>query len=256
MALAAFHAIARRPSLALVAVGIALSSPSLQLPPAVYLIGDSTMAERADSTTNPERGWGMALAPLLVDGVAVHNAARNGRSTKSFIAEGRWQAVLDAVHAGDVVIIQFGHNDAKQEDSTRYASADGAYRANLERFVRESRDKGAVPVLATSIVRRKFDQGGRLEDTHGRYPVVTREVARALAVPLLDLQAASAELVARAGPEHSKALYSWTRPQEFAMYPDGHQDDTHLSWSGAARIAELATKQLKRAGGRLGALVR
>lgn len=145
----------------------------------------------------------------------------------------------------DVVIIQFGHNDEKSEDSTRFADADGAYRANLRRFVRETRARGATAVLATPIVRRKFDVTGALQDTHGRYPAVVREVAAELSVPLLDLEQSSGALVRGSGAEGSKRLFVHTRPGEFAMYPDGRADDTHLSADGARAIAELAVVSLR-----------
>ncbi len=237
---------------ALVATTLLIRQPQ----PAVWMIGDSTMADRKTPDTTMERGWGTMLAPLLREGVEVRNRAVNGRSTKSFLDEGRWRAVLDSLQAGDVVVIQFGHNDEKREDSTRYAAADGAYRQNLERFVREARARGAIPMLATSIVRRSFDNSGVLRETHGRYPVVTREVAAAQSVPLLDLEQASRSVVSRLGSEAAKSLYAWSLPGERAIYPDGHQDDTHLSDAGARRIAELAVLQWRALGGRLGALVR
>ena len=164
--------------------------------------------------------------------------------------------MVDSLRAGDVVVIQFGHNDEKREDSTRFADADGAYRQNLERFVRETRARGATPILATSIVRRSFDSTGALRDTHGRYPVVTRELAKAESVPLIDLEKASRALLSQLGPEPAKALYAWSRPGERAIYPDGHQDDTHLSDAGAHRIAELAVLQWRTFRGNLGAFVR
>jgi lysophospholipase L1-like esterase len=214
----------------------------------VYMIGDSTMADRPHPVINPYRGWGQLLPSFFDSTVTVHNTAVNGRSTKSFIDEGRWSAVLAQLHAGDYVIIQFGHNDEKREDSTRYTEPNTSYRANLERFVRETRAKGATPILATSIVRRKFDSAGVLEDTHGAYPVVTREVARALDVPLLDLQQGTAWLVSAYGPERSKLLYAWVAPGTNTMYPKGLQDDTHLTELGATEVARLAAMALRATG--------
>lgn len=216
--------------------------------PTVWMIGDSTMADKPNPALNPERGWGQSLPPLLKDGVIVRNMAVNGRSTKSFIDEGKWATVERQVKAGDIVIIQFGHNDEKQEDSTRYADADGAYRANLERFVRESRATGAVPILCTSIARRKFDAVGVLTNTHGRYPIVTREVAAAMNVPLLDMELGTSRLITGAGVDGSKALFVWTRQGEFPSYPASRQDDTHLSPAGAGRVAQIAVEQLRALG--------
>jgi DNA sulfur modification protein DndE len=133
----------------------------------VHMIGDSTMANRPTPEKNPERGWGQNFQQFFDDQVVIDNHALNGRSTKSFIAEGHWAPVIDALQPGDYLIIQFGHNDEKKEDSARYAPARTDYRANLARFVAEARAKGATPILCTPIVRRKFNAAGKLEPTHG-----------------------------------------------------------------------------------------
>ncbi len=229
-------------ALALAAIVGAIAEPTV----GIYLVGDSTMADKPTPETNPERGWGQLLPNFFDEHVAIHNHAVNGRSTKSFIDEGKWGAVEHALKPGDYVFIQFGHNDEKIEDSARYAAPYTAYRRNLERFVAETRAKGATPVLFTPIVRRKFNAQGTLEDTHGAYPLVVREVARDLNVAFVDLQASTEDLVRSAGPESSKKLYVWVAPGESKMYPDGHQDDTHLSVLGATRVAGLAAAAIAR----------
>lgn len=214
----------------------------------VFMIGDSTMADRPTPEQNPYRGWGQLLPRFFDSTVTVRNFAVNGRSTKSFIDQGRWAAVLGQLRPGDYVIIQFGHNDEKKEDSTRYTDPATSYQRNLERFVTESRAKGATPILCTSIVRRKFDPSGALVDTHGAYPQATREVARALDVPLVDLQKRTAELVSQAGPAGSKALFVWVAPGAWPMYPKGVEDDTHLSLAGATAVARLAAIGIRATG--------
>lgn len=214
----------------------------------VYMIGDSTMADRPTPEKNPYRGWGQLLPTFFDDSVVVHNFAVNGRSTKSFIDEGRWTAVSAQLHRGDYVIIQFGHNDEKKEDSTRYTDPQGSYRRNLERFVKESRDKGAIPMLFTSIVRRSFDANGALKATHGDYPQATRDVARALNVPVIDLEKTTGALVSSYGPEKSKLLYGYVDAGKNEMYPDGLKDDTHLSLAGATAVAKLAAEGIRAAG--------
>jgi DNA sulfur modification protein DndE len=214
----------------------------------VFMIGDSTMADRPHPEINPYRGWGQLLPAFFDSTVTVRNFAVNGRSTRSFIDEGRWTTVLGELHPGDYVIIQFGHNDEKREDSTRFTDPGTSYRANLERFVRETRAKGAVPILATSIVRRKFDATGKLEDTHGAYPEVTRDVARAMQVPLLDLQQGTAWLTQSYGPERSKELFAWIPAGTNTMYPQGLQDDTHLTLRGAREVARLAAVAIRATG--------
>jgi lysophospholipase L1-like esterase len=215
---------------------------------AVFLIGDSTMSDKPDPESNPERGWGQMLPHLFDDFIDVRNHACDGSSTKSFLDEGRWDCVLREMEPGDYVFIQFGHMDQKIADPSRFAAADGTYALNLRRFVTESRARRAFPVLFSSIVRRRFDPLGMLTDTHGDYPRAARAVATELEVPFVDLHELSRELVSQHGPEDSKRLFVWTRPGEFPMYPAGQQDDTHLSVVGATEVARLAVQALRDAG--------
>jgi lysophospholipase L1-like esterase len=213
----------------------------------VHLIGDSTMADKPLLPANPERGWGQLLPIYFNDNVKVVNYAMNGRSSKSFIDEGRWKKVVAALKPGDYVIIQFGHNDEKDKDPKRYTQAFGSYQTNLLLFIRESREHQATPILATPIARRKFAAAGQLTDTHGDYPKAMREVAQREKVALLDLNTRSMELLAKLGPEPSKRLFDWMAPGEFDRYPKGLSDDTHLNAFGACRICDLATEEMKTA---------
>jgi DNA sulfur modification protein DndE len=215
-----------------------------QRPLCLYLMGDSTMADKPVAD-NPERGWGQLLPQFFNDKLTVHNHARNGRSTKSFINEGRWQAVYDSLQAGDYVLIQFGHNDQKESDSTRYADPYGAYNNNLRLFVEKIRSKGARPVLLTPIVRRRFDDKGNFTESHGVYPDVVRDVARQLNVPLIDHYKLSRELVVIAGAENSKKIYLWVEPGQYSLFPQGKQDNTHFTEYGAVQMAALVVGQLK-----------
>lgn len=206
----------------------------------VFTIGDSTMANKKAEVA-PETGWCQVFPAFVDQTVEVKNRAVNGRSTKSFINEGRWKSVLDSLHAGDYVFIQFGHNDAKIQDTTRFTDPFTTYRKNLERFVLETRDKGATPILFTSIVRRKFENGF-LTDTHGNYLVVVRQVATEMNVPIIDLQLLTAGAVTALGDEASKNIYLWTPSTE--KFPEGRKDDTHLNVEGATLVARLAAQQL------------
>ena len=220
-----------------------LACLSLQRAVTVHTIGDSTMADKK-AEVYPETGWGQALPAFFNRKVTVRNYAVNGRSTKSFIAEGRWQTVLDNLKPGDYVFIQFGHNDQKIQDPVRYATPFDGYQRNLERFVHEAREKQAIPILFTPIVRRKFDPSGKLIDTHGDYPAAVKQVAAGMQVPLIDLQQKTAELVQSLGDEPSKKIYLWTGPTE--KFPKERNDDTHLSVEGAAAVARLAVAELQR----------
>ncbi|NIG55521.1 glycosyl hydrolase family 28 protein [Chitinophaga sp. Cy-1792] len=205
--------------------------------PTIFLIGDSTMANKP-LEDNPERGWGQLFPKFFEDGTDIRNFAVNGRSTKSFIDEHRWDTVLSQLKSGDYVFIQFGHNDAKKEDSTRFAAPFGAYKTNLERFVKEARAKGAIPVLITPVTRRKFEKG-QLVDTHGDYPVVVRNVAKAMSVPLIDLQKSSFDMVNAMGDSASVKMYKTIPAGHYKSLPEGFKDNTHFTEYGATKIAAL-----------------
>ena len=211
--------------------------------PRAFLIGDSTMANKPLDL--PERGWGMALGQFLVDPTMVHNHAMNGRSTKSFIDEGRWEKVVTALQPGDFVIIQFAHNDEKKEDPKRYADPATLFRDNLRRFIREARAKQASPILATPVCRRKFDSAGKLVDTHGAYPAAVRAVAKEENVPLIDLERTTATWLQAAGDAPSRKFFMWVEPGAHPKIPDGRKDDTHFVEAGAVKVAELAAAEIR-----------
>jgi lysophospholipase L1-like esterase len=211
--------------------------------PQVFMIGDSTMANKPLDL--PERGWGMVLGQFFVDPAMVHNHAVNGRSTKSFIDEGRWDKVLAELKAGDFVIIQFGHNDEKVENPKVGTDAATTFRDNLRRFVRETRAKNATPILATPVCRRKFDATGKLVPTHGAYPDALRAVAKEEKVPLLELEKATAKWLQETGDEPSRKFFMWIEPGKYEKIPDGRKDDTHFVEAGATHVAGLAVAQMR-----------
>jgi lysophospholipase L1-like esterase len=212
----------------------------------IHAIGDSTMANKPNPEENPERGWVQMFSGFLTNSVTVKNHAINGRSTRSFINEKRWDSVYHHLKKGDYVFIQFGHNDQKANDPHRYTNPHTAYRQNLMRFIKESRDKEAIPVLFTSIVRRNFNEHGTLVDTHGAYPQEARLVAQELDVPLIDLQYLTEKMEESFGVEASKKLHLHYQPHEIPFYPEGKVDDTHLSILGATEVAKLAIMELER----------
>lgn len=219
-------------------------SVSAQEKPTLYLIGDSTMSDKKDPDRNPEHGWGQMLPELMTSEINIENHAVNGRSTRSFIAEGRWEEVENELKPGDFVFIQFGHNDQKFKDPERYTNPYTQYRANLEKFVQETRAKGATPILFSSIVRRNFNESGVLVDTHGEYPLVARMVANDLEVPFIDLQLLTEQMEIAYGPEDSKVLHLHLEPGENDYEPEGVEDDTHLSEKGANLVASLALQEI------------
>ena len=211
----------------------------------VHMIGDSTMANKPVIPANPERGWGQMFHMYFKDSVRVENYAQNGRSSKTFIAEGRWDKVVAAFKPGDFVIIQFGHNDEKTNDVNRGTAPFGEYTTNLVRFIREAREHKATPILATPVARRKFDEAGMLTNSHGVYPEAVRKVAEAEKVPLLELCTATENLLRQLGPESSKRLFDWIPAKEFAAASKALEDDTHFNAYGASRVCDLAVVEIE-----------
>lgn len=212
----------------------------------IYTIGDSTMADKKNPEINPEYGWGQVLPHFFNADVKIDNRAVNGRSTRSFINENRWDSIYKNLKAGDYVFIQFGHNDQKINDSKRYTNSHTAYHYNLIKFVLEAREKGATPVLFTSIARRNFNEYGTLVDTHGTYPLEVRLVSQEFQVPFIDLLYLTENLEESYGIEGSKNLHLHFEPGENPYYKEGKHDDTHLSKLGATEVAKLAVEEIKK----------
>src|SRR6266536_3167260 len=171
----------------------------------IFIAGDSTAANK-EVKAFPETGWGMPFAYFFDSTVTVDNRAKNGRSTRTFISEGLWQKLIDDVHEGDYVLIQFGHNDEAKEKLERYTTPE-EYKINLSKFIAESRNKNAIPVLLTPVSRRQFDSAGRVKETHKIYSPMVREVAKQYNVPLIDMDEKSKVLMQKFGAENSKLLF-------------------------------------------------
>ncbi|MCX4557000.1 rhamnogalacturonan acetylesterase [Streptomyces sp. 2-1] len=230
-------------ALAAVPLAVAATGPAAAASPqgrprerTLYIAGDSTAAQKyADAA--PETGWGMALPFFLRERLAVANHAVNGRSSKSFIDEGRLDVILAAIRPGDLLLIQFGHNDSKVADPTRYTEPWTTYQDYLRQYVDGARARGARPVLATSVERRKFDADGNAVGTHGEYPAAVRALSAEEGVALLDIQALSIALWQRLGVEETKKYFNWTATE---------QDNTHFNPPGAIAVARMVGAELLR----------
>lgn len=208
----------------------------------IFLAGDSTMQTYKEDET-PMRGWGQYLDRFFNDELSVVNKAIGGRSSRTFIEEERWKGIVDQLQKGDFVFIQFGHNDGSSKPE-RYTSPDD-YRKNLIKFVQDVRTREANPVLLTSISMRVFEDDGKVRNGLGDYPAITREVARELKVPLIDLNRKTTEYLELVGEEESKKLYMWLQPGQHPKYPEGLQDNTHLQEPGALKVAEMTVEGIK-----------
>ena len=208
----------------------------------IFLAGDSTIAIK-DIKVYPETGWGMPFVYFWDSSVTVVNRARNGRSTKTFLSEGLWKSIMDETTEGDFIIIQFGHNDAAVDKKERYATPD-TFKMNLTRFIQETREKKATPILLTPVSRRKFDKDGKAVETHKEYAALTKEVAIEQNALFIDLDEKSRALYQQFGEEKSKLLFLQLQAGEHPNYPDGRNDNTHFSELGARLIAQIVLKEL------------
>ena len=208
----------------------------------VYLIGDSTMSIKK-TEAYPETGWGMPFKYFFDSTVVVDNRAMNGRSTRTFISENRWQSVADNLKDGDYVFIQFGHNDESKEKTDRYTTPE-QYKSNLVKFITETRTKKANPILLTPVSRRKF-KDGKAQETHAEYSPLVIEVAKQYNVSLIDLDAKSIELLQKLGEEQSKLLFLQLAAGEHPNYPEGKNDNTHFNELGARLIAQIVLGEVK-----------
>jgi len=209
----------------------------------IFMAGDSTMANK-EVKAYPETGWGMPFSYFFDSTVTVDNRAKNGRSTRTFISEGLWQKLIDDVHEDDYVFIQFGHNDELKEKTDRYTPP-GDYKTNLAKFITETRNKKANPVLLTPVTRRQFDSTGHIKETHQIYSGLVREIAKQYNIPLIDIDEKSKALLQQFGADNSKWLFMQLEPAENPNYPDGRNDNTHFNELGARLIAQLVLKEIK-----------
>lgn len=211
----------------------------------IYLIGDSTMCEYEPQRA-PLTGWGMPFKYFFDSTVVVDNRAKGGRSTRTFLNEGRLQPIADSLQEGDYVLMQFGHNDEAKEEKykDRYTPVPD-YKTNLIKFITETRAKKATPVIITPVSRMRFDKDGRQQETHTEYTAACYQVAKQYNVPLIDLDKRSRELFQQLGPENAKLLFMQLEPGENPSYPEGQKDNTHFNAYGARRIAELVLQQIQ-----------
>lgn len=220
----------------------------------IFWAGDSTVRQNSIASY-PQTGIGQEMIRYIrpVD-VQIQNHAENGRSTKSFIDEGRLEVIARRIGPGDFLFIQFGHNDEKPEDPTRYASPDKGYPENLEIFVRTAREKGAIPVIITPLTRyNRSDPAAKY--THDRWADAARKTAARLDVALVDLTALSEQLVDALGEEARVRFYMNLPAGAFENYPEGRADNTHLQPEGARVFAGLIARRLWELGGPYAALL-
>lgn len=230
----------------------------------VWLIGDSTMADYSleddyETKGYPVTGWGQVFQPFLVpdslknlrhlietDSAVVDDRARGGRSTRTFFQEGRWRAVYEEMEAGDLALIQFGHNDAAESKPARYVNIEG-YKEFLRLFVYQTRQKEGIPILLTPVARNYPWENGHLENVHGGYPDAMKEVAEEMDVLLIDLNQLSMDHFSKMGRDYVTEFYFMNLPAGiYEAYPEGADDNTHFQPEGAKAVAALVYLGLKK----------
>lgn len=230
-------------------------------PVTVYLVGDSTMADYSNNydegkdymkTRYPVTGWGQVFQQFLVsdslhkvkgiiksDSVIVDDRARGGRSTRTFFQEGRWRTVFEDLKKDDVVIIQFGHNDAAENKTERYVDIEG-YKEFLRLYVSQTRQKGAHPIILTPVARNYPWENDRLENVHGEYDLAAKEVAKEMDALFIDLNQRSMDHFSEKGREYVSEKYFMNLPAGvYEAYPEGQEDNTHFQPEGATAVARL-----------------
>ncbi len=229
--------------------GIAENEESVKAPPykkpvTLHLVGDSTMSDKP-MLSYPERGWGQLLPEFMLPSINIKNHAANGRSTKRFVDEGRWQVLLSDLSEGDFVVIQFGHNDQKQSDPARYADPENAYPAYLKQFVQDVEARGASVIIASSICRRHFTEEGVLKRTLLAYADAAKKVALQANVPFIPMNTLTCDFLAQIGEPKSNHYFIKVPADLYTRYPEGKNDDTHLNVVGAAKMAQIFVRELK-----------
>jgi len=255
-----------RTNLAFIAFLLLLIFPSYSYQKAttIYLIGDSTVADYSleedyENRRYPVVGWGQMFQPFFVQDslkyvqhlignnkqVVVDDRAKGGRSTRTFFQEGRWSAVYKSLQKGDVVMIQFGHNDGAENKPERYVDIEG-YKEFLRLFVEQTRQKGALPILLTPVARNYPWKDSKLHNVHGDYPQAVKDVAAEMDVKLIDLNELSMAHFSKIGQTYVTEHYFMNLPAgKFVAYPDGQKDNTHFQAAGGRAVAQLVFDAMK-----------
>lgn len=231
----------------------------------IYLIGDSTVADYSlekeyESKRFPQVGWGQVFQPFFqkdslkqlknilgnAKEVKIDDRAKGGRSTRTFFQEGRWASVYNSLQKGDVVMMQFGHNDASEEKTERYVNIEG-YKEFLRLFINQSREKGAIPIVLTPVARNYPWKEGKLTNVHGEYPQAAKDVAKELNVKLIDLNKLSIEFFTSKGQEYVTQNYFMNFESGlYQAFPNGQKDNTHFQTAGGKEVARLVFNAMKK----------
>jgi lysophospholipase L1-like esterase len=210
----------------------------------VFLAGNSTVV---DGAAEPFSAWGQMFPYFFQPGkVAIVNLAESGETLSGFIAAGRFDKLLSMMKPGDYAFVEFGHNDQKQKGEG--VGAFTTYKKNLEFFINQVKKKGGIPVLVTSVQRRRFDDNGKIIETLGDYPEAVRQTAKEHNVALIDLNAMSKTLFESMGVDGSLLAFAHFPEGIFAGRKDAIADNTHFRPYGAYEVSKLIVTGVRNAG--------
>ena len=211
----------------------------------LIFLGDSTLQYNDDSTY-PQVGWPQSIYDRINDDVEVFNLAKNGRSTKSFIEEGRFDEALKIMDNDSIVIIEFGHNDSHDYDLSQYTRPDYEYYDNLVYMVNESKKKGAYVLLITPIYRRWFNEDGTIKmNCHSGYREAMLKVAKDTDTDVIDMTLLTRNKLEELGYDKSRQLFMNFDAGIYPNYPEGKDDNTHLRMAGAQMVSDLFLNEIK-----------
>ena len=239
--------------------------------PTVFIASDSTV-QTYDANYYPQTGWGQVLYNFFkgaenvneyecddcnysqaqtyeTDSVIVENRAIGGRSSKSFIEEGKLDDLLEDVKPGDYVLVQWGHNDATAARPNRYVSSDD-FEKWLQYYVDGVEQRGGTCILVTPVARRSYttdaEGNASFKSDFEKYRQVMLKMGEEKNVPVLDLTKASIEVCNKFGEEGSKSLFLWLNAGDYTgAYAGGVSDSTHLQYYGAYKFAQCVAKLIK-----------
>ncbi|GAB3648911.1 hypothetical protein GCM10028833_15690 [Glycomyces tarimensis] len=210
----------------------------------VYLASDSTV-QTYDPYWEPQAGWGQVFDRYFDEEVTIANHAIGGRSSRSFIEEGRLDAILDEIQPGDYLFVQFGHNDATQSRPERYTPPDDYKTYLRDHYIAGAIEAGAVPVLVSPVSRRDFDPAtGEFNVSFPEYVEKVHQLHQETGVAMVDLSASSRAYLDQIGPEEAKSVFLHVPAGVYPNRPDGTVDDTHFQEYGAIQMARLVAEEV------------
>lgn len=229
-----------------------VSFQKIQDKPVLYIIGDSTVQNGSGKGSDSLWGWGSFMNVFLnTDKIEIQNHAKGGRSSRTFLTEGRWDSIMKTIKKGDYVLMQFGHNDGGELADTLRARGTikgigeetkdiynpirkvnetvYTYGYYMRKYADEAKDKGAVPIIVSPVPRNKFNEKGKIEKD--QYGIWAQQVAKQTGAYFIDLNEMVIEKYRKMGPEKVKAFFP--------------KDHTHTNEAGAVLNAELVVKGIK-----------